>query len=248
LLEVLGGGADDTDIAFAFAELHRRAERMIGPYPFAFTRLGIELKDVDPAPYALLLLTSGLARDFVEVAEPDAASIALERFVASSISALLGPQGRVIRFGYPPEGARPAQFRDAVQWLGVQMGARTMPLIGADLRRADGGIDVVGWVAHSDRFGPGPVLAVQVTFDQDLRSKSLEIAGSDFNRWYRLAAPVAVLASPLDGASDPDLMLELMGRVVLLDRWRLLAAFQSPPAFPAVSAEWVSTVISDMEI
>ena len=249
LLEVFGGGADETDIALAFGELNTRAGRQLENYPFRFSRLGIELTDVDVSPYLVLLLTAASSSGYLELADGTRASVALELLVTDALFGLMGPRSITIRFGVPTEPERPPNFGEAVEWLGVKMGARRLPLLGADHRRADGGIDVIGWIGHNDNFGPGPVVAAQVTYERDLRGKSLEIASGDFHRWYRLPQPVPVLASPVDGAADPDLMIELTGRVLVLDRWRLLRGLVlSQRLLADASREWATGVVAELEI
>lgn len=250
LLASVGGDADATDVAMAFGELHRRCERSLAYYPFGFSRLGIERRPgTAHHAYGLLSLASAASTDFLELADPSALSIALERFVADAVVGLLGPKARAVRFGYPPEPERPASFREAHAWLGTTLGVRLLPLMGADLLRADGGIDVVGWRPHPDPLTPGPIAVVQVTWDRDLRGKSLEIAGSDFNRWYRLAPAIPVLATPADGQADPDLMVEISGRALVLDRWRLLQCFEeSRRTLAHATGALVDSVLGELEI
>jgi hypothetical protein len=127
------------------------------------------------------------------------------------------------------------------------MNVRCLPLSGATFRRADGGVDVVAWRAYADGR-PGQTAVIQVTYESDLRAKSLEAAGNDLDRWVAVARPLPVLASPFDGGADPDLFLEVNQRVLVLDRWRILDYLDGEATPTGGSIEWVESAMSGLAL
>lgn len=246
MLTSIGAAVDEVDVAFAFGSLHDRCNRKHQLYPFKFSRLGLEFDSERPLdPYRLLLLLSAIANGSVS-GDDGRGSLHLERLVTEAVSEFWGSQTAAVRFGHPPEPGRPTEFSDAVRWLGKKMNARALPLAGAAFRRADGGVDVVAWRSFSDGRA-GPVAVVQVTYEADLRAKSLEAAGNDLDRWLAVARPVPVLATPFDGYQDPDLFVEVNQRVLVLDRWRLLE-YLDGVATTGDSASWVDGSLASLTL
>lgn len=245
LLTGMGAAVDEVDVALGFASLHERCSGGHALYPFRFSRLGLERDPNCRAdPYCLLLLLSAISSGSVS-GDDGYGAVHLERFVAAALRSFWGSHTIAIRFGHPPEPQRPAGFADAIRWLGEKMNARCLPLSGAAFRRADGGVDVVAWRSYPDGK-PGPSAVVQVTYESDLRPKSLEAAANDLDRWVAVARPLPVLASPFDGNSDPDLFLELNQRVLVLDRWRLLEYFDGYSPVPG--ADWLLSTMDGLTL
>jgi hypothetical protein len=249
-LEQSGGPSDEDDVALAFGTLHERCRGSFALYPFRFSRLGLErIPDADPTVYQFLLLLASSMNGTVALADSSRASVLFERLASRAATTLFGPSSRAVRFGHPPEPERPAVFADAVRWLAAKLHARPLPLSGATLRRNDGGVDVVAWREFEDGRSGSPIAAVQVTYESDLRGKSLEIAGNELDRWMAIAKPVPVLAIPVDGMDDLDLFAELSARVLILDRWRLLRCLGGAEG-PLVSElrSWTENVMTKLEV
>jgi hypothetical protein len=249
-LDRFGGAADDQDVALSFAVLHERSLRGLAYYPFGFSRLGIERnRETDPTAYLFLLILAMATDGAVTLRDAAKGSVLFERLTRAAVETLFGPGAAAVRFGHPPEPERPGNFDDAVRWLAGKLNARPRALSGAAIRRADGGIDVVAWRAFGDERTNGPIAAVQVTFESDLRGKSLEIAGNELDRWIEIARPVPVLAVPVDGMDDPDLYVELSSRVVVLDRWRLLKSLEDAEYVPTSEiCGWVGDQLAGLEV
>lgn len=247
MLGGIGAAVDEVDVAFAFGTLHDRCNRKHALYPFKFSRLGLEVDpEVPQDPYRLLLLLSAIANGSVS-GDDGGGSVHLERLVTAAATQFWGEHTEAVRFGHPPEPERPKEFNDAVKWLAKKLHARALPLAGSAFRRADGGVDVVAWKVFCDG-GPGPTAVIQVTYETDLRAKSLEAAGNDLDRWMAVAPPVAVLASPFDSYQDPDLFVELNQRVVVLDRWRLLQYLNGAATNAAKAMEWVEQSLAPLTL
>jgi len=249
-LEQAGGPSDEDDVALAFGTLHERCRRGFALYPFRFSRLGLErIPEADPTVYQFLLLLASSMNGTVAFADSSGASVLFERLTQHAATTLFGPSSRAVRFGHPPEPGRPTAFADAVRWLAVKLHTRSLPLSGATLRRNDGGVDVVAWREFEDGRAGAPIAAIQVTFESDLRGKSLEIASNELDRWMAIAKPVAVLAVPVDGMDDLDLFAELSARVLTLDRWRLLQCLDGPEDVPLHGLRpWTEDVIAQLEV
>ena len=70
------------------------------------------------------------------------------------------------------------------------------------------------------------------------------------SRWMDLAPPVAVLAVPFDGEDDPDLDADLP-RVLVLDRWRLLACLIEADVDETELAPfeaWTTTILASLQV
>jgi hypothetical protein len=249
-LEESGSPGNEDDVALAFSTLHERCSRNLGLYPFTFSRLGLERAcDVDPTVYQFLLLLASAMNGTVAFDDLATPSVLFERLARIATMTLFGPSSRAVRFGHPPEPERPTSFADAVRWLADKLHARPLPLSGATLRRNDGGVDVVAWREFEDGRSGTVVAAVQVTFESDLRGKSLEIAGNELDRWMAIARPVPVLAVPVDGTDDVDLFAELSARVLTLDRWRLLHCLEGLGGAPVDEwRPWTRTLMAQLEI
>lgn len=248
LLEQKGGVANETDVAFAFGVLHDRSDLGLSRYPFVFTRLGIERTVAEPSqsPYVFLLLLANFASHIVPIDSNsmEAGAPILERLVTAALPGIFGPRVSAIRFGWPPEAGRPGAFDEAIRWLARHLGARTLELRGTAGGRADGGIDVVAWWDHGDQRAAGPIGVVQVTYEQDLRRKSIEIAAADLDRWIEIPPPVPILATPFDLTSDPDLFSELSTRAVIVDRWRILRGLDTTAPDGSEVGLWIETAVS----
>ncbi len=204
-----GGLGDETDVALAFGVLHARSESGIALYPFKFSRLGIEVDhEVVRGPYATLLIVGVLiwAIAFEALGKCRTRTRAIRRPCRSWT---VWEIDEVSEIWSPARGCASPCLAEAITWLAGQLRVPSYPLRGGSLNRADGGIDVVAWRDFGDLRPPAPVAAVQVTYEGDLRGKSLEIAANDMSRWMDLAPPVAVLAVPFDGEDDPDLYADL---------------------------------------
>jgi hypothetical protein len=196
-------------------------------------------------PYKLLLLLAALSAGSVS-GDDGSGAVHLERLVVKAAGKFWGANTHAVRFGHPPEPERPSGFEDAVRWLANKMNARPLPLAGSAFRRADGGVDVVAWRTFADD-GPGPIAVFQVTYESDLRAKSLEAAGNDLDRWVAIARPMPVLACPMDRGGDPDLFVEVSQRVLVLDRWRLLDYLNGEELLLDAS-DWADNAITQLAI
>jgi hypothetical protein len=242
-----GSAVDEVDVALAFGVLRERAARKTPFYPFKFSTLGLEADTTaDMGDYAFFLLLAVTSEGSVQLPDLQRAAMLFERVVAQAAGQIFGANSASIRFGHPPEPGRPTEFLQAVQWLSSQMRARSLPLIGP-YRRNDGGLDVIAWLDFVDGRCVGPVAAIQVTLESDLRSKSLEIAGNDLSRWIAISPPVPMLAVPIDGLSDPDLFEELSTRVVVLDRWRLMSCLH-PNRVGEEARLWAQNRIQELQL
>lgn len=249
-LDQSGGPSDEDEVALAFATLHDRCNRGMALYPFRFTRLGIERRlDADPIIYQFLLLVAAVTDGTLSLDGRSNPATLLEKFTLHASLSLFGPSTKALRFGHPPEPDRPTDFADAVKWLATRLNARALPLSGATLRRSDGGVDVITWRDFQDGRQTGPVAAIQVTYEGNLRGKSLEIAGNELDRWMAISPPIPVLAAPIDGMDDLDLFDDLSGRVLFLDRWRLIhCVLQAAEEAAEEVRAWTTAFLADLSL
>jgi hypothetical protein len=143
-----------------------------------------------------------------------------ERITCLALQRLLGPGSKAIRFGWPSDVGRPAEFPAAVRWLcdlmGIPAGSAYRPP-----RRKDGGVDVVAWRPFPDQRSGFPVMLIQCTLQQELLSKATDVDTRIWAGWLTLDAdPTTVLAVP--GTIPPnETWNELAACNLILERLRL---------------------------
>lgn len=240
-------GADAAAVNLALTTMRRRADTLGSHYPFHVMDVAVRAKQHALAsPYAaLLLLTSGgVARQSVAQETSSAMEILFEKLTAEACANLWGEQGRALRFGYPSEDGRPAQFPQAIEWLADRLGLS----VGSGYRqprRRDGGVDVVAWRPFPDRRSGLPLLLVQCTLQAELLTKANDVDVRLWSSWLSLDFdPLTALAVPQTIPANTPVWSELALKGLVLDRLRL--AGMLPPDTMTVHTEWTAAVVSDL--
>ena len=212
----------DLQAELLFQEMARRRRIAGEMYPFVEERTGMGRKDTEAAlPYVFLLclVTSESLRSETRQAEVDQM---LDNLAEDALRRYLAGESRGLRFGWPPSGDRPGDFRDAVEWLAELLGLR----VGKGRRRPkskDGGVDVVVWRPFKDgREGFITILA-QCTVALDWEGKGRDIIEDIWRGWIDFGKdPVTCLVVPFVIPHPFEKWDELRRTVTfVLDRLRL---------------------------
>lgn len=119
-----------------------------------------------------------------------------DTLAAQALRCYLGPDSRSVRFGWPPSGDRPTDFRDAIRWLcavlEVNPGAgRALPTTN------DGGLDIVAWKPLHPSAQGFLVLLAQCTVQLEWPSKAKDIRELLILGWIDLGTiPLTALVVP----------------------------------------------------
>lgn len=188
------------------------------------------------SPWSAMLLMSAEspARPALDIS---VAAEHLERITAVALSEMYGPSTQAIRFGWPSEIGRPAEFPAAIHWLAGKM---NVPAGGSyrPPHRKDGGVDVVAWRAFPDGRSGFPVLLVQCTLERNYAHKASDIDLRVWSGWLCLDAdPATALAIP-EVVPAGEEWNSLASRTVVLDRLRLASL-----AFPHTDGQGLAPVM-----
>ena len=228
-------GAGDAAITFALNRLRLRAQMLGNQYPLTFdTSSIIRADEWERFPYTVFLVMSGTS---LAVLKDEARSSGeperwFEEIVSDAICAWLGPESHGIRFGWPSDNGRPAEFPEAIRWLSekmnVELGTSYRPPI-----RKDGGVDVVVWRPFDDRRAGFPIVLVQCTLQKDLIAKSRDIDITNWAGWLALdRQPSVILATPRVVPDGTDRWNQLNRQGLVFERLRLARHCPNPLASP----------------
>jgi len=206
---------------------HMRArQKILGDlYPFEVGEVAIKKRPkCEISPYVSLLTLSpdGIFRKRFDVRKIEKASVEFERLVEVAIRGLSGAGTESIRFGWPSEVHRPAEFPEAISWLGDLMGVG----LGRGFRpprRKDGGVDIIAWRRFKDGKSAFPIFLVQCTIQSDLLKKANDIDIRNWAYWLDFARdPQPILAVPQEISGQDETWNELGLKSLVLDRPRIL--------------------------
>jgi hypothetical protein len=213
-------GYSPADVSVGVNAAARRRALLGDAYPFRTAGGGISATtDAPISPWSAMLLMSAESpvRPALDIA---IAAEHLERITRVALSELYGPNTEAIRFGWPSESGRPAEFPDAIRWLAEKMNVSP----GTSYRpphRKDGGVDVVAWRPFPDGRSGFPVLLVQCTLERNYTHKATDIDLRVWSGWLRLDTdPATALAIP-EVVPAGEEWNSLAARTVVLDRPRL---------------------------
>lgn len=214
----------DASFAFALSRLRLRAKSLAGLYPLTFDFSSIVRADGwERYPYTSFLLMSNTSLASFDEEERNSVSPErwFEEIVLTAMKTWLGPESLGLRFGWPSEIGRPAEFPEAIRWLSekinVELGSAYRPPI-----RKDGGVDVVVWRPFGDNRSGFPIVLVQCTLQKDLISKSRDIDISNWSGWLALdRQPWTVLATPRIIPDGTDRWNQLNRQSLVFERLRL---------------------------
>lgn len=249
LLEALGTthGYSAADVALGVNSMARRHSLLGDAYPFRTAGGGISAtSSATHSPWSAMLLMSAESpvRPSLDIA---AAAEHLERITTVALAELYGPGTEAIRFGWPSDIGRPAEFPDAICWLAEKMNVPP----GNSYRpphRKDGGVDVVAWRPFPDGRSGFPVLLVQCTLERNYAHKAGDIDLRVWSGWLRLDTdPATALAIP-EVVPAGEEWSSLAARTVVLDRTRLagLAALSMHSEGLTAVQEWLSSTLEPM--
>jgi hypothetical protein len=233
-------GFSAADVALGMTTMRRRARLLGSAYPF-MAGAGIAARQEAPERVWTALLLMSADSPVRASLDITAAAEHLERITAESVRTLYGPGTSSVRFGWPSEDGRPADFSQAVQWLAQRMGVPT----GGAYRpphMKDGGVDVVAWRPFPDGRSGFPVLLAQCTLEKDFAHKAADIDLRLWSGWLAMDVdPATALAIP-DVVPAGEEWNRLAARTVVLDRIRLaslLAGDESPRPRLAAVFSWL---------
>ena len=213
----------EQSVHLALGSMERRAQVLGDAYPFQVFPYAVRARpNATSTPYALLLLVTpkSPARQLLHEHSIEQMALVFERLVVRALVTLLGPESRAVRFGWPGDDGRPADFYGAIEWLAGRMGI-TAGRAYRPPRRKDGGVDVVAWRPFPDRRSGFPVTLVQCTLQEDVTPKSADVDVRNWAGWLTLDAdPTAALAVP---GTIPvgEVWNEIAVRCLILERLRV---------------------------
>jgi hypothetical protein len=218
----------DASLTFAVNRMRNRKLVLGELYPFEFDVSSIvRSDDASFLPYTQFLLMSGTG-----LAQLDSGDSALsgpeqwfEDLTLESVRNWLGTGAEGVRFGWPSDSGRPAEFPEAIRWLSDRMNVE----LGSAYRpptRKDGGVDVVVWRPFGDRRSGFPIVLVQCTLQRDLPSKARDIDVMNWSGWLALDyPPMTALATPRVISDSTDRWSQLNRQTLVLERVRLSRYF-----------------------
>lgn len=222
-------GYRSTDVGLGLTTMSRRLALLGAPvYPFRVASGAAAVPAASEQPWVALLLMSSEspARPLMNL--PQAAE-QLERITVEAVKGLFGPGTSAVRFAWPSEDGRPAEFPDAIRWLAARMNVR----IGSAYRppyRKDGGVDVVAWRPFPDGRSGFPVLLAQCTLERRYSSKAADVDTRIWSGWLALDVDPATALSVPDVVPVGEEWNTLAARTVILDRIRLASLIGQRPA------------------
>ena len=226
----------DADIAFAISRLRMRSQILGELYPLSFDLASI-VRTVgwERFPYTAMLVMSGtsLATSTDEERSSGHPERWFEEIVLETLCKWFGPESIGLRFGWPSDNGRPAEFSEAIRWLSqkmnVELGTSYRPPI-----RKDGGVDVVVWRPFGDNRSGFPIVLIQCTLQKDLIAKSRDIDIANWSGWLALDhEPIVVLASPRIVSEGTDRWNQLNRQGLVFERIRLARNCPNPLSSPA---------------
>lgn len=216
------GNDDEAAISLLMAEVRRRQRLADGLYPFRASGAGVERKPTDLPLYEFLLFCSLDDAPYRQTKEWSNAVRLFEQLTTAALTRFFGPDTRALRFGYPPEPARPPVFAQSVVWLAAQMGLR----VGAGKAGSgeqDGGVDAVAWRPFNDGRSGFPIILAQCTLQTGFEMKGSDIVLPRWRSWIAFHRdPLTALVVPFSLGQGLDMWEELHFTVdVVIDRFRL---------------------------
>ena len=225
----------DAAFTFALTRLKYRSQILSDLYPLSFDAASVvRAAGWERFPYTLFLLLSNtsLATVTDQARNSGHPERWFEEIVSETLCSWLGPESIGLRFGWPSDNGRPAEFPDAIRWLSLKMNIE----LGSSYRppiRKDGGVDVVVWRPFGDNRTGFPIVLVQCTLQKDLLAKSRDIDLVNWSGWLALdRQPWAVLATPRIVPDGTDRWNQLSRQSLVFERIRLTRHCQRPLASP----------------
>jgi len=216
---------EEAQVALAVEAMKRRARWIGDAYPFEIGDGYVKLHaEAAKSPYASMLMMTpwSPADQCLDTSTEEFQTMAVwfERLTARSVEALMGPESKSLRFGYPGELGRPSNFQEAIVWLAERLQVEP----GEDYKppqRNDGGADVIGWRPFPDQRSGMLLLLVQCTLQRELMSKTADIKIAHWQGWLKLRTPpISVLAIP-GNVTGFEKWEELASQATVLDRTRI---------------------------
>ena len=204
----------------------KRRERILGDqYPFDVLDFAIRRKkNWKELPYTFLLVMSpgGLFRDLMNSEEISQTAINFELMSCEAIKSFLGNGAQAVRFAWPSDVGRPAEFPEAMKWLAKKMNLQ----LGSGYRqprRKDGGVDIVAWRPFKDKKSAFPIVLVQCTIQTDLLNKSNDIDVRNWSVWLEMTSdPSTILCVPQILPNNNEVWNELALKNMIFDRLRVV--------------------------
>jgi hypothetical protein len=213
-----------SEVTDAFSTVKKRQELLRGLYPFGTAETFIVYEGtVDTDLYMALNLVGpqGIARE-VKAWALDSSAKMFEVIAEKCLGDFFGNNTETVNFGHPSEVGRPAEFDQAVRWLGALAGIK----IGAAYRpprRKDGGVDIFVWKRFDDSYPGVPLLMVQCTIMKDYLNKIGDIDIPLWSAWLSSDInPLAAIALPIFVSNKAE-WDEIATRGIMLDRGRLVS-------------------------
>lgn len=217
------------NLPFAVRQMAWRQAVLGELYPFVLTSTGVALAPArsSHAAYQALLLMSPAVADRSNQQRQGLQAQLLERLTCQALEALLGPESRSIRFGWPSEVGRPQEFGAAITWLANLLSVKVTGGFRPP-KRKDGGVDVVAWRPFADARPGFPIVLAQCTLEREFAQKARDVDVTEWATWLALDATlIVVLAVP--GTLPPNEQWnEISRHAMLLDRLRLTQLVASP--------------------
>lgn len=212
-------GYREADVALGLTTMQRRAALLGSAYPF-IAGVGVAARQTAAErTWTALLLMSAESPIRPSLDIPIAAAH-LERIATAALTSIYGPGTSAVRFAWPSEDGRPAEFPEAIRWLAERM---RVPL-GTSYRSPyakDGGVDVVAWRPFPDGRSGFPVLLGQCTLERDYTHKARDVDVRVWSGWLALDIdPQTALAIP-EVVAPGEEWNALAATTVVLDRLRL---------------------------
>lgn len=216
--------AGSASTTFAIGRMRRRCAILKEKYPIDFDVASMFRREAAHLmAYTHLLLLSGTAIGVLEANSSTLKSSeeSFEELVLEAVCNWLGPGSSGVRFGWPSEIGRPAEFPDAIRWLSekmnVELGSAFRPPI-----RKDGGVDVIVWRPFADNRSGFPIVLAQCTLQKDLISKSRDVDLANWSGWLLTdRPPTTVLATPRTVDEASDKWAQLNRQTLIMERIRL---------------------------
>jgi hypothetical protein len=146
----------------------------------------------------------------------------LEKVTSQALEQLLGPGSRSVRFGWPSDSGRPADFNSAIKWLSDLMKIRVANGYRPP-RRKDGGVDVVAWRPFPDGRPGFPVALAQCTIEGDFLRKARDVDLRQWSAWLALDSGLLLVLAVPGTLANAEMWNEIARNCVVLERIRLTA-------------------------
>lgn len=212
----------DVVVEILLREIGRRKRQCEGAYPFEQAKTGVRQVSNKGGTAYLFMLCISASKPYRDEHRQSDTDELFDSLVLDALLNYLGKGSQGVRFGAPGSDGRPANFRDAINWLAKMM---NLPAGAGHPRKTGGdrGLDVIAWRPFRDKRSGYIVLLAQCTVQRDWVGKAKDLDCDAWRGWIDLGKdPHLILAIPSVVARDYDKWDEVR-RIVhsVLDRLRL---------------------------